>query len=187
MFALAAALLVVIAMSACTESAIPQATGKGSIRGVNAIVINFDLSVPGQLEDDRLATEFVDVIADHQYTVVITGSIATPSSLFWEDPVREWSESDTVSEVFFAHLASQIGELDVYFAAPGTVPVIGQAIGTLAFGERLPARDFEAAEYELILTPKDDPATITFQSVALNAVAQTRVTLAIFDPDPTFP
>ncbi len=107
--------------------------------------------------------------------------------MYWEDPVREWSESDTVSEVFFAHLASQIGELDVYFAVPGTVPVLGQAVGTLAFGERLPARDFEEAQYELILTPRDDPATITFQSVPLNSVAQTRVTLAIFDPDPTLP
>lgn len=221
LFALATTLLLVVAVSACTESKLPQATGKGIVRGVNAIVtapelrflieersvgtinykdvsafnafddltynFNFDLRVAGQLEDDRLATEFIDVIADHEYTVVITGSIANPSSLFWEDPVRAWSESDTVSEVFFAHLASQIGELDVYFAVPGTVPVLGQAVGTLAFGERLPARDFEEAQYELILTPKDDPATITFQSVPVDAVARTRATLAIFDPDPTLP
>ncbi len=220
-FALAAALLVATAMAACSESATPQATGKGNIRGLNAIVtapeigflieernlgnvnykgvtsfnifddltynFNFDLLIPGQADANRLATEFVDVLADHEYTVVLTGSIADPSSLYWEDPIREWAESDTVSEVFFAHLAPQIGELDVYFAAAGTVPVLGQSVGSIAFGERLPAQDFEAGVYELILTLKDDPASIRYQSVQLTAVEQTRAILAVFDPDPTLP
>jgi hypothetical protein len=219
MFALSALLLVVAAMTACSESATPQATGKGSIRGMNAIVtapalaflieertlanvdykdatafnsfddltynFNFDLSLPGQIDRVRVATRFVDVLADHEYTVVLTGSIAEPSTLFWEDPAREWAEGETVTEVFFAHLAPQVGELDVYFATPGTVPVLGQAVGSLANGERLPGQDFEADEYELILTAKDDPASIVYQSVPFTVIAQTRVTIAVFDPDPT--
>lgn len=218
---LAATLLVAGIVTGCSESATPQATGKGNIRGVNAIVtapevgflieertldtvnfkqttsftafddltynFNFDLAVPGQAEADRLATQFIDVQADHEYTVVLTGSVANASTLFWEDPVREWEGTETVLEVFFAHLAPSLGEFDVYFATPGTVPVLGQAVGSLTNGERLPVMEFEEGPYELILTPKDDPATIVFQSVALGTLAQARLILAIFDPDPSVP
>jgi len=217
--ALLATLAVVAAVSGCSESAREAATGKGSIRGINAIVtapevgflieernlgnvdfkqnsgfnsfddlsynFNFDLFLPGQLNATRLTTEFIDVLADHEYTVVLTGTIANPSSFFWEDPVREWSGTETFFEVFFAHLAPSVGELDVYFATTGTVPVLGQAVGSVSNGERLPALELEAAQYELILTPKDDPATIIYQSVPLAAAAQTQVLVAVFDPDPS--
>jgi hypothetical protein len=148
---------------------------------------NFDVLLPGDLERTRLATQFIDVVLDTEYTVVLTGTVANPSTIYWEDPVREWSDTETVSEVFFAHLAPSIGELDVYFAAPGTAPVLGQAVGSLTNGTRLPGMDFEQAEYEVILTPKDDPATIIYQSVPLGAGARTRPVIAIFDPDPSVP
>ena len=148
---------------------------------------NFDLLRPGVIEADRLTTQFIDVLADHEYTVVLAGTIANPSSFFWEDPSREWEGTETVFEIFFAHLAPSMGELDVYFAAPGTVPVLGQAVGSLTNGARLPVLEFAEMSYELILTPKDDPATIVYQSVALAAVAANRVTIAVFDADPTVP
>jgi len=221
LFVVVATLAVVTAVSSCAESSRQQATGKGNIRGINAIVtapdvlflneerslgsvgfrgtsgfnrfddlsynFNFDLLRPGVDDADRLATQFIDVLADHEYTVVLTGSIANPASLFWEDPFREWTGSETVFEVFFAHLAPSMGELDVYFAAPGTVPVLGQAVGSLTHGARLPAMEFEAVQYQLILTPKDDPATIVYRSVPLGTAPQARVTIAVFDPDPAVP
>ncbi len=216
---LVATLTVVAAVSGCAESTREAATGKGSIRGVNAIVtapqinflieervlgivdfkgnsgfnsfddlrynFNFDLLRPGIIEADRLTTQFIDVIADSEYTVVLTGTIANPSSFFWEDPIREWSGTETVFEIVFAHLAPSMGELDFYFAPPGTVPVMGQAVGSLTNGARLAILEFEEAPYELILTPKDDPATIVYQSVQLVPIAQIRGTIAVFDADPT--
>jgi len=216
---LVATLTVVAAVSGCAESTREAATGKGSIRGVNAIVtapqinflieervlgivdfkgnsgfnsfddlrynFNFDLLRPGIIEADRLTTQFIDVIADSEYTVVLTGTIANPSSFFWEDPIREWSGTETVFEIVFAHLAPSMGELDFYFAPPGTVPVMGQAVGSLTNGARLAILEFEEAPYELILTPKDDPATIVYQSVQLVPIAQIRATIAVFDADPT--
>ena len=222
LFALLAALAVVAAVTSCTESSRAVATGKGNIRGINAVVsapeigflieersldnlsfkasssfnpfddlsynFNFDLRLPGEAAATRLASQFIDVLADHEYTVVLTGSVANPSTLFFEDPVREWSGSETVFEAFFAHLAPSLGELDIYFAPPGTVPVLGLAVGSLTNGARLPGMDFEeATPYELILTPKDDPATILYQSVPFGVIAQTRVLLAVFDPDPSVP
>ena len=219
--ALAAIVIAVTAASGCAESTREQATGKGQIRGINAIVtapdvaflieerslaslgfkgnsgfssyddlsynFNFDVFLPRDLEQTRLATQFIDVVADTLYTVVLTGSVADPSTILWEDPIREWSDTETVSEIFFAHLAPSIGELDVYFAAPGTVPVLGQAVGSLTNGTRLPGMDFEQALYEVILTPKDDPATIVYQSLSFGTNARTRPLVAIFDPDPAVP
>lgn len=222
--ALALLLVVAIAATGCSESARPQATGKGRIRGINAIAttpdinfsieerllgtvgyktsttfnsfddltynFNFDLFLPTALQADRIATQFLDVIADTEYTVVLTGSnIAAAATVVWENSLQEWTGSETVFEVMFAHAASQIGGLDVYFAPLGTVPVLGQAIGSLAFGERLPLTEFaeDAGGYELILTAPGDPATIVFQSAPVGPLAQTRITYAIFDPDPTLP
>ena len=216
---LVATLAVVAAVSSCAESTRAVATGKGNIRGINAIVtapdilflieerslgsvsfkgtsgfspfddltydFNFDLFLPGELTATRLATEFIDVLADHEYTVILTGTIANPSSFFWEDPVREWSDTETVFELIFTHVAPSMGALDVYFATPGTVPVLGQAVGSLTNGNRLQGLDFEEGQYELILTPKDDPAAMLYQSVPLTASPQTRVTIAIFDQDPS--
>jgi hypothetical protein len=219
--ALVATLVVVIAVAGCAESSRPTATGKGNIRGINAIStapgvtflieerrlavlefkdadrfnlfddlsynFNFDVFLPLEPAPTRLSTQFIDVQADHEYTVVLTGSIANPTSLFWEDPSREWGESETVSELIFGHLAPSMGELDIYFATPGTVPVLGQAVGSLSNGNRLPGMDFEEDTYEMFLTPKDDPATIIYRSQPVNLAAQTRVLFAIFDVDPTLP
>ena len=133
---------------------------------------NFDLLRPGIIEPDRLATQFIDVGADIEYTVVLTGTIANPSSFFWEDSIREWSGTETVFEIVLAHLAPSMGELDFYFAAPGTVPVLGQAVGSLTNGTRLPILEFDGGGlgglYELILTPKDDPATIVYRADLCN-------------------
>ena len=221
--ALAVLALVVAAATGCVKSSRQQSTGKGLIRGINAIAtaptvsfaieefglgsvdfkestsfnsydnlsynFNFDLFRPGVLEADRLATEFIDVVSDTEYTVILTGSIANPSSLVWEETAREWAETDTVFELMFGHVASQVGELDVYFAPSGTVPTLGQRIGTLTFGERLPIEEFEQDDgpYELILTERGDPASIIFQSTPLEPNAQTRNTIVVFDPDPTLP
>ena len=146
---------------------------------------NFDLLRPGIIEADRLTTQFIDVITDNEYTVVLTGTIANPSSFFWEDPIREWSGTETVFEIVFAHLAPSMGELDFYFAPPGTVPVLGQAVGALTNGTRLQILEFEETPHELILTPKDDPTTIVYQSTELLPIAQIRATIAVFDADPT--
>ncbi len=148
-------------------------------------LFNFDVLLPGTINPTRLTSQLVDVIADHEYTVILTGTIANPSSIVWEDTAREWAGTETVFEIFFAHLAPSLGEVDVYFAMPGTVPVLGQAVGSLTSGDRLPVMEFEEAQYELILTPKDDPATILYQSLPIVLGSQTRSTFAIFDIDPS--
>jgi len=217
-FGLALALSIVV-ISGCAESTREKASGKGAVRGINAIVdapqlqflieernlgiigfkaatglapyddlsynFNFDLLLPERSEADRVATEFIDVTADTDYTVILTGSIDNPSIIRWEDPDREWVGDETVLEVIFTHLSPALGEVDVYFAAPGTAPVLGGAVGSLTDGQRLPITEYEAGDYEIILTAPADPSTVLYTSNVLAPIAQNRTVFAIFDPDPT--
>ena len=214
-----ATLAVVAALSGCAESNQPVATGKGEIRGINAIVgapeivffieekslggmhykatsgfhtydnltynFNFGMFLAGDVDATRVFTHSLYVVADSQYTIVLTGTLTNPSNLLWEDTAREWSDSETAFEIFFAHLAPSLGDVDIYFAPAGTPPVDGADVGSLSNGGRLEVMEFEGGSYELIVTAEGDAATILFQSVPLAGEAHTRVTLAIFDSDPS--
>lgn len=212
--------LVTAAMLAgCAETTRPQSSGKGMVRGINAIVtapelaflieernqgnvnfkevngfkawddlsynFNFDLLLPGSSVRDRIASQFIDVVADTEYTLVLTGTLDNPSILLWEAPERTWDGTETAFEVDFAHLSPQLGQVDVYFATAGTAPVLGNQVGTLSNGDRLPYQEFPEGDYEITVTAPGDPATVLFQSAALTRSATTRVTVALFDKDPS--
>ena len=144
---------------------------------------NFDILLPGDIEATRLGSQFIDVVVDNEYTVVLTGSYDNPIISFWEEPERTFDGSETIFEMDFAHLAASQGEIDVYLAAIGTTPVLGEEIGSLNVGERIPYQEFTDGTYEFIVTPKGLPGTILFQSNGLISTPATRVTLAIFDAD----
>lgn len=217
--AAALALTVVVTFAGCAKTSQVEATGKGTIRGINAIAtspelqflieersigpvsfksvagytefddltynFNFDLLIPGDTSATRLATQFIDVIADTEYTVVIAGTIANPSTFLWESPERAWEGTETVFQADFAHLSPALGEVDVYFDAPGTVPVLGNAVASLAYGDRVPYVEMPSGTYELTITPKDTPGTISFQSGSITSATAASVTYAIFDADPS--
>ena len=216
---LVAALLGGLVLGGCTDSSRPTATGKGSIRGVHAIVdapeaaflieerslgsigykgvsstvefddlsyrFNFDSSVPGDTSNQRIASTDLAIVADTDYVFVLTGTYNDAGILVWESPQREWETADDVFEFSVGHLATQAGAIDVYFAAPGTVPVSGEARGTLSFGERLASIDVEEGSYRVILTPANDPSSILFHSTTQTISAQTAVLFTINDADPS--
>lgn len=146
---------------------------------------NFDILLAGDTAATRIASQFIDVVVDHEYTVILTGRYNKPIISFWEAPERVFDGSETIFEMDFAHLAASQGEVDVYLAAVGTKPVLGEAIGSLNFGERIPYREFTSGTYGFTVTPKGRPGTILFQSNSLISAPATRVTLAIFDPNPS--
>jgi hypothetical protein len=218
----AVALLIALALvGGCAKTSQTEATGKGTIRGINAIVtapdlsflieerslgsvtfkgvagfnryddlsynFNFDIQLPGTTSLTRLATEFIDVVADTEYTLVLTGSVANPTIMRWEEPERTWAETETVFEADFVHLSPEIGEVDVYFAPVGIAPTLGSAIGTLNYGDRIPYAEFQDAQFQIFVTPKDDvdPLNYLYQSAIFSSSPGTRVTFALFDPDPS--
>lgn len=216
---LVAALLGGLILGGCAESSRPGASGKGSIRGVHAIVdapeaaflieerslgnitykgvtstvefddlsyrFNFNSSLPGDTSSRRLASTDLTVVPETDYVFVLTGTYNDAEILVWESPQREWESADEVFEFSVGHLAPQAGDIDVYFAAPGTTPVSGEARGTLSFGERLESIDVEEGDYRVILTPANDPSSILFNSVTQTISAQTAVLFTINQADPS--
>ena len=146
---------------------------------------NFEIRLPGETENRRVATEFLDVVADRDYTLVLTGDAEAPDVTVWEADIREWSDTETVFDARFGHTSATLGPVDVYLNAPGVAPAVGEQIGTLNFGEVLPPADYEAGDYVITVTAAGDPATVHYQSATLALVAQVQVTYAIVDGDET--
>lgn len=144
---------------------------------------NFEYIVPGDTAPIRTATAFLDVVADNEYTFVLTGSVTAPDVTLWERPQRDWSGTETVFEAAIAHLSPALGDVDLYFAPTGTAPVLGEERAKLSFGERMPEIDLENGEYEFIITVRDDPGMILYQSGPVNYIARVSYTLTIFDAD----
>ena len=191
-------LILSCALAGCAETQRQDATGKGSIRGYNALAdsfnvnflieerslgvleykdgspvapfddltysFNFDIAFAGEGGTQRIASVTQTIVKDTDYVFVLAGTVATPEILVWEQPTREWGDTETVFEMAFAHLGPTLGPVDVYYALTGTAPVLGNAIGTLAFGERLDEIEFAEGQYELLLTAPNDPSTVLYQS-----------------------
>ena len=213
---LVVALLAVLA--ACSpESDRPTPTGKGTIRGINAIIaspsigfrieerllgnidykdgsndaryddfeyiFNFDALLAGDLERTRIASVALKVDADKDYSLVISGDLMNPTVTIWEGDERSFDGTDTVFETRFAHTAATLGDVDLYFAPDGTAPAIGEEIGSLSFGEILPAIDVEAGAYVITVTRAGDPLDILYQSGVATYLAQTALLIPFFDGD----
>lgn len=143
----------------------------------------FEVLFAGDTESSEIATQFIDVIKDTGYTIVLTGSVTAPTLTVWERPLREWDGSETVFELGIAHLSPALGDIDIYVAPMGTAPVLGEERAKLSFGERLPEFDLEEGQYEVIITARDDPATVLYQSPDSALAARNTYTLGIYDAD----
>lgn len=142
---------------------------------------NFDYRFPTENTPRRLISRQQKIDADQDYTFVLTGSMASPEVSVWTSPEREFDSTDTVFEVRFAHLAASLGRVDVYFAAPGTAPVLGNARGTLEFGETLEPQDLPEGDFELVVTAENDPATILYQSISATYAPRIQLIVSLFD------
>ncbi len=146
---------------------------------------NFQYTPLGDTDSIRLATHLLDMAADTDYTLVITGSVAAPVVTQWEQPEREFDGAETVFAVAFAHLSPALGDVDMYLAATGTAPVLGEERAKLSNGDRVPEIELETGQYEVILTVRDDPSMILYQSHDTFMQPRISYTISIFDADPT--
>ena len=211
-------IVVAIVATGCAESQRPQATGKGNIRGINAIVsappvaflveeraqgllgfkdglgsrfddlpykLNFDVRFVGDDENTRLATQAIDVVANTEYILSLTGTLAAPAITVWQQPERDWEGNETSFEASFGHLTDSVGTVDVYYDAPGIAPAAGNARGSIAKDGFIPAAEFPAGAYQLILTAANDPATIIYTSPTTTPGGALSLTYTFFDADPS--
>ena len=216
----------IVMMGGCAETALPEATGKGTINAINAMPasptvqflieeralgdidfknstgvqefddltynFNFEVTFLGESEPTRIASKMIDVVADINYTLVLTGSLTAPAPTvdskpllrLWERPEREWTDSETAFGVSIAHLSTSLGDLDVYVIPTGTasIPDIAYKLVSPSFGDRTPEIDLEAGEYEITIGQGD---AILYQSYGVSFDARSSYTLTIFDADPS--
>jgi len=147
--------------------------------------VNFDYQFFGDPTASRLATIAFKLEKDTEYLFIFIGSLAAPDTLTWENPVRTWEDTETVMEIRFGHLSPQLGEVDMYFAAPGTAPVLGEARASLTFGNHSPVIELPEGQYEYIITSKDDPADILFRSRTVIYLPRKGYLISTFDADPS--
>jgi hypothetical protein len=144
---------------------------------------NFEVFLADTTAPTRVATRHLDVVKDMGYAFLITGAISSPTILLWEFAQRDFSDTDTVFEAHFGHTSPSLGSIDVFFAAPGIAPIPGAELGTLAFGEVLPAADFETGDYVVSFTAVGEPGTILFTSNTLTITAGVKRLFSVFDTD----
>lgn len=210
--------LSLVLLAACSgESALPNPTGKGTVRAINAVpgsptiaflieerqigTINFGATTAGIQFDDfqynfnfqtnflgensprRVGTILHKVETGRDYTFVLTGTTDAPTITVWETAERVFDGAATTFQVQFAHTAENLGAVDYYFAAPGTVLMAGEEQGTLNFGEVLAPVDFTGGDYVLTVTAPGDPLTIHYQSDTTTYVNAQSIYLGLFDGD----
>lgn len=145
---------------------------------------NFEAVIPPQPGTTRIASQFLDVVANMEYTLLFWGSLAAPTINIWEKPKRTFDGTATVFEMRAGHAAGSLGTVDVYFALDGVAPVLGEQYATLAPGGVSGTADFDAAgSYVLTVTAEGDPGTVLFQSAATPLLSNQSVVLTIFDGD----
>ncbi len=144
---------------------------------------NFEVRFLGEAENRRIASQNLDVVKDMDYILLLTGTLDNPSVLTWETTTRSFDASATVFETRFAHTSDSLGNADYYFAAPGVAPVLGEAVGTLSFGDVLTSVDYTAGDFVLTITASGDPGNILFQSDTMTYTAAVQYLITSFDGD----
>ena len=207
-----------IAIAGCAkESDLPNPTGEGSVRAINAIptspnisflieerlitsvvfrtlstssawddldyTFNFEVLFGGDSSSTRVASQFIDIVADTDYTMLISGALDAPDITVWESSIREWTGDETFFELRIGHASSSLGPIDAYILDPGTAPVLGNQVDTLSMTEITTMQEIESAEKIIVLTPAGDDSTILFESQPLTLIAGFSYIIAAFDPD----
>lgn len=210
--------LAALLLAACSsDSDLPEASGKASIRAINSIptagevtflieervigamsykqvtpsvryddldyTFNFRAFYAGDTNLRRIANQPLDVVADMDYTFLLSGTLANPVVTLFEDEERDFQETDTVFSAKFIHTAASMGALDFYFADPATPPAPGGQAATLSDGAISTAADFAEGDYVLTVTTAGDHLDVVYQSETITFGARNTQFITLFDGD----
>jgi len=169
--------------------------------GADQYDLNFDTALPGDKttacaghdgddvkdsdECTRLASQSINVIADHEYVVALLGAWGNLRVQVYDKAVYEFDTStddgdpdEETAEVQFFHWSDDLPEIDVYLARPGAnlSPVDSRA--TLTSGGEFHAV-VDDGDYVITLAPVGEPANPLFTSETFALEEHTRVAFAI--------
>lgn len=178
--------------TALAEVDFKQVSGTESFDNIT-FVFNFDILLPNDSDVTRLASREVTVVEDIEFTFILSGSLEAPEIILWEQFRRDWiaalADADTndttitILDLSFGHLARDLGALDFYIAEPGTLPVPGNQIASLAFGDLQESIELEAGTYQLVVTDSGMPSDFLFASEAFSLTSARSVAVVVMDGD----
>jgi len=146
-----------------------------------AYTFNWEAVIPPEIGRTRIASQFLDVVADMEYTFLVWGDLAAPTISIWEKPQRTFDGTETIFELRAGHAAESLGTVDVYFALDGVAPVLGEQFATLAPGEITGTADFATDSYVVTVTAAGDPGTVLFQSEASEILGSQSIIVTFFE------
>ncbi|MGB5630636.1 MAG: DUF4397 domain-containing protein [Woeseiaceae bacterium] len=146
-------------------------------------VFNFEIRYPGDLATTRVASQELQVEADGDHIFLLTGDVNAPTVTTWSGDRRSWDQTETVFEARFSHASATLGDIDVYFDAPGTVPGTNPPVATLSLGEIGDPRDFEEGSYVITVTAAGDVDTVYFTSDETSLLPRFAHVISVFDGD----
>jgi hypothetical protein len=144
---------------------------------------NFDVLFFGESAARRVASRDIDLQAGNDYTLLVSGELASPTITLWEGEERAFADADTVFEARFAHAAASLGSVDYYFDDAAVPPTLGNQIATLAFGEVTAPVDYAGGDYALTITAPGDPDTVLYVSDSTSIGAKNALIFTAFDGD----
>ncbi|NQV87404.1 MAG: DUF4397 domain-containing protein [Woeseiaceae bacterium] len=143
---------------------------------------SFDVFFAGNTVLTRIASQYIDFVANQEYTLLISGTVANPTLTLWESTEREFATGATVFQVRFAQTSNYFtAPIDYYIAPAGVPPARGEAVATVSFAEIAIAQDFEAGSYVVTITSANNPSDILFTSDETDFTAQSDVIISTFD------
>ena len=106
--------------------------------------------------------------ADTLYTVVAVGDVATIEPVILEQPNTAPGAGNARLRVL--HAAPLAPQVDVYATVPGADLAASSPVGSFSFKEDLGPVQVPAGDYQIRVTPANDPGTVVFDSgtVTLN-------------------
>ena len=137
----------------------------------------------GESATRRVASRDIDFQAGKDYTLLVSGELASPTITLWEGDERAFAEADTVFEAKFAHAAASLGTVDYYFDDAAVTPTLGNQVATLEFGEVTAPLDYAEGDYVLTITAAGDPDTVLYVSESTSIGARNAFIFTAFDGD----
>jgi hypothetical protein len=151
----------------------------------------YEIVLPGDDDASELGSTTLTVNSEQEYLFVLTGTLDAPELILWEQFGRDWAqelenaeENETtvsVAEVSFGHLWNTSEIFDIYLETPGTSPLTTLPKATIEYSNRTSPVELEAGEYQIVITPPDDPSKIVFASDEINISAATSNLLIVMD------
>ena len=139
---------------------------------------NFELFLPGEIEPDRVLTLSHKIETRRDDIFLLTGDPANPTLTVWSAPEREWSDSDTVVEVRFAHTIYAQDAVDIYLDEAVVPAVVNNKVATLSYGEITDLSDYQEGTYIVTITEAGDVNAVLFQSTELIFAVRSSVVIA---------